>query len=252
MIKGRYLVYELWHPDELKPFYVGWTDTFKNRNRLAEHLKDGKNPVSAGNPFKAHKIAKLLKEGRVPTFVEITRMDSEEDSLELEIAFIASWGRRDQGRGPLTNLTDGGDGFRGHHTEDTKERIRKHSLEMWQDPNYRSLVIQAQTARWQTTPELRQKFQKRFAGEGNPFYRKTHTPEANRLNAEAHTGVEVSPATRIKLRDSHKGRSHSEKHNRNVGDALRNVPKSPIHIQHLREAALHRHAERRQNASAIR
>jgi hypothetical protein len=193
-----------------------------------------------------------LKEGRVPTFVEILRTESEEDALGLEMTLIDSWGRRDQGQGPLTNLTDGGDGFRGHHTEETKEIIRKHSLELWEDSNYRALVTQVQTLRWQNAPELKQKFQTRFSGEGNPFFGKTHTREANQSNADAHAGVEVSSATRDKLRDVHKGRKHSEKHNQNVGNALRDVPKSSLHIQHLREAALRRHAERRQDASAIR
>ena len=48
---------------------------------------------------------------------------SEKDALQREVYWINRIGRRDLGNGTLVNLTDGGEGFRGKHTDESKAKI---------------------------------------------------------------------------------------------------------------------------------
>lgn len=50
-------------------------------------------------------------------------------SMCMEAMYINAYGRADQGKGPLVNMTDGGDGISGYkHTQETKEIIRNTHL----------------------------------------------------------------------------------------------------------------------------
>jgi hypothetical protein len=53
---------------------------------------------------------------------------TEDQALWLEVHQIAAWGRADQGKGPLVNLTDGGEGRSGHIP--SKETLEKRSISM--------------------------------------------------------------------------------------------------------------------------
>lgn len=47
-----------------------------------------------------------------------------EKACEIEMELICKYGRLDLGTGSLTNLTEGGEGFKRTHTESTKNKIR--------------------------------------------------------------------------------------------------------------------------------
>lgn len=88
--------------------------------------------------------------------VEILFNDlSWEEACQKEGEFIALYGRRDLGRGPLVNLTDGGEGTLGyHHTDEAKEKCR-------------IAASGENNAMWgNERPDHSQKMQ----GEGNPCY----------------------------------------------------------------------------------
>ncbi len=52
-----------------------------------------------------------------------------EEACHKEIEFISLYGRKDLGKGPLVNLTDGGEGFLGYkHTETAKNTISQKLL----------------------------------------------------------------------------------------------------------------------------
>ena len=86
------------------PIYIGKG----TRKRAYRHLKrKDMHPLT-------HKLAKMKREGREP-IIEIFPMPSEEAAFELEMLWIALFGRKDLGLGPLLNLTDGGEGEAGRH-----------------------------------------------------------------------------------------------------------------------------------------
>ncbi len=109
---GRLLVFDF------EPFYVG-----KGKGgRAYAHLKEATEPTS-----KSHKCCTLRKiwaAGEIPIIkVSKSRM-SHFMAQAYEIDWIAGVGRRNKKTGPLTNLTDGGEGGSGYvPTQDTRRRL---------------------------------------------------------------------------------------------------------------------------------
>jgi hypothetical protein len=97
---ANYYVYCLYRPDG-HPFYVGKG----SGKRLHDHERD-KN-----NPHKRNIIALATRCGQEIDKRKLVEGLQEEDAYELERFLIQEIGREPQG--PLVNLTDGGDGFRG-------------------------------------------------------------------------------------------------------------------------------------------
>lgn len=110
---------------DYEPFYIG--KGFGNR--MYVHLKNF-NLVN-DNSYKTNKIKKLLKSGfDVKSFVfRIKQNLSEHKAMNFEMELIKTIGRLDLKTGPLTNLTDGGDGTSGRIvSEKEKEIHRLHAL----------------------------------------------------------------------------------------------------------------------------
>lgn len=103
-------VYWLFDPLTNTPFYVG----IGKPGRSGVHVASVKRDISLGktiNPRNTRHlhIAKLLDCGVEP-IVEILHTDlSKEEARQIEISLIAELGRLDQGKGPLTNRTKGGE-----------------------------------------------------------------------------------------------------------------------------------------------
>ena len=90
---------------EFEPFYIG-----KGKGvRYASHLK---KPGSTGLP-KARKINKILEAGYQPIPMIKRYGLTEKEAFDLEIKLISVIGRLNKKTGPLTNLTDGGEGNSG-------------------------------------------------------------------------------------------------------------------------------------------
>lgn len=87
---------------DFEPFYVG-----KGKNdRYLEHLNESRY----NNKFKSNKIKKIKKDGLKPIILKIYDNLDEKTAFENEIHLIKIIGRHDLVLGPLTNLTDGGEG----------------------------------------------------------------------------------------------------------------------------------------------
>jgi len=77
----------------------------------------------------------------------------EQAAFVKEIELIKLYGRRDLKKGPLFNLTDGGEGPTGHvRTDEQKANDGRFTKEHWQDPEYRAKVVAGQI-KAQNTPE---------------------------------------------------------------------------------------------------
>ena len=108
-IKGAsFYVYLLWRSDNrpLTPFYAGKGSGIRvlHHEMNSEHIN---------NRFKARIIRKLLK-GSHPIGYSLEFFDDENAAHIREIELIRIIGRRNKDKGPLANLTDGGEGTVGH------------------------------------------------------------------------------------------------------------------------------------------
>lgn len=110
---GRVLTFDF------EPFYVG--KGFKGRAWL--HLEEALNLETHNH--KVHTIREIWAAGKKPEVKVVSSRVSDFMACACEIDWIAGIGRRDLGKGPLTNRTDGGDGTSGHkHTKKTKRKMR--------------------------------------------------------------------------------------------------------------------------------
>ena len=98
-----------------EPFYGGKG----HGDRLLEHLKGNSH-----NPYFNNKIKKIQREtGNDPIIIKYSENMLECQALRLEMDIIANVGRYDLDKGPLCNLTNGGDGVSGRVMSD-KNRLK--------------------------------------------------------------------------------------------------------------------------------
>jgi len=112
--KYKYGEYEF----DFEPFYVGKGTGRRIRNHFKPSvIKDG--------TYKSCLFKKIFREGLEPIGTKLIEKLSDEQSKEIEVDLIKTIGRRKLKNGPLTNLTDGGDGsINFKHTEESKQKIK--------------------------------------------------------------------------------------------------------------------------------
>lgn len=100
---------------DFEPFYIGKGSGQRYKVHLENrHLKH--------NSPKNQKIKKLIKSGMLPVIKMVQEnITIEQQAFELEINLIAAIGRKDQGKGPLLNLYDGGHGS--SKSQETRKKI---------------------------------------------------------------------------------------------------------------------------------
>jgi len=154
-----------------EPFYVG-----KGRgNRYKEHL--GYLSQSSYNSFIANKIRKIFKEcNTIYISNKIFENLFEEVAFEVEKFLIRQIGRFDLKRGPLCNLTDGGEGMSGHVC----------------------------------SKETRIKLSNCFKGTKHPMFNKHHREDSKNKMSIGNTGRVFSEEHRKKISLANRGKIRSE------------------------------------------
>jgi plasmid stability protein len=184
-------VYVLFRADGT-PFYVG-----KGRNgRWLQHEQDAKRGVRS---HKANIIRRMLADGllEIPK-VKIAEGLTHEESVAYEIAFIDAIGRRP--RGPLVNLTEGGEGMP-DPSQETREKLRAAKLGTTLSAEGRAKLSAAKLGKFPSV-EVRAKMS--VAAKGRTISIK------QRANISAFfRGKPLSPEHRAKLREARIGFSHS-------------------------------------------
>lgn len=109
----KFYIYKYYDPIRGEYIYIGKGTGFRKKHHLR---RSDKHPLT-------QRIAWIRANGAEP-IIESTNVDSEEIAISEEIRLIAEIGRKDLGKGPLLNLTDGGDGKSGRkHSDETKKKI---------------------------------------------------------------------------------------------------------------------------------
>jgi hypothetical protein len=177
-----------------EPIYVG--KGYKNRGLRFKRREC--------NSFLKRKLNKILS----PIFIKAKENLTETEAFVEEVRMIATIGRF--GKGPLTNLTNGGEGTIGfHHSEETKQILREHTLNR--------------------TPEVLEKISKAVIA-SLPF-----SKEKRMAAADKRRGVPLSPENKLKvsigllkvrdhLSEIKKGIPLSKEHREKISKAMKNRP----------------------------
>jgi hypothetical protein len=177
-----FYVYALFRLDTCEPFYIG-----KGRkNRIGQ--------TNRRNPYTLAIIKRMKELGLEVPMIKLRSGLDEASAFEIERALIAAIGR--DPNGPLSNMTDGGEGFSGGRiSEEGRRRISEASK--------RQVV----------SPETREKI--RLSKLGKPV----HSPEARLKIGTAHKGRKHSEESSEKKRRAMKGRIITEDHRRKISEA---------------------------------
>lgn len=116
----NYYVYIYINPlKDNEPFYVGKGKLYRKNSHLNE------TNSNTHNPHKYHTIQKIKRATSNDPPIKIFRSNlTNEEAIQIERGLIWAFGRADLSQGPLTNLTDGGEGPEGILvSEATKRKI---------------------------------------------------------------------------------------------------------------------------------
>jgi hypothetical protein len=133
-----FYVYEIWDPLVNEPIYVGKGKSSKRDRRYRAHIRDALKVKEDGSykcsTHKDNRIRKIIRLGGYPTIKIVFKTLNETRAFAKEMDLIKYYGRRDLLEGPLTNLTNGGEGVSGKIATEI-ERLRK-SLSHMGSKNY--------------------------------------------------------------------------------------------------------------------
>jgi len=116
--KSGKFIYEEYEFDH-EPFYIGKGSGKRCYNHITRMLEKRYNPI------KGNKISRIQKEClKDPIIIKFKDGLSHKDAYLLEEDMIKTIGRIDKNTGPLTNLTDGGDGV-SNVSDKTKQKLRE-------------------------------------------------------------------------------------------------------------------------------
>jgi hypothetical protein len=188
--RSDFYVYVLFRENG-RPFYVGKGQT----GRLDAH-EQGARRGEIGRRFNI--IRAMLARGVEVPKVKLHEGLTEAVALDYEVALIAAIGRADKGAGPLTNVTDGGEGTSGRlPSPQTSARI--------------SAALRGKPI----SPGALVKWTER------------RHPAETLAKIRAHRHTQEACA---KMSAAGRGKPKSPKHARNIGSALRGKPHSPERV----------------------
>lgn len=217
MLKCFY-VYVIFRPWDGSPCYVGkgkgdrWRQFGARSNRHLLRI-----------------IAKAERLGLDLPIIKVRENLTEADAFQTERALIGAIGRGK--RGPLVNLTDGGEGWAGgKHTQKTKDTIRQHHVDYFNDPAMRaktSAATKAGMAKPAVQAKLCKSQSERWA-----------EVEASEQQSKRLTGRSLSQEHCDAIGASHLGKKRSAEARANMTLAqLRRPPHSPETITKMRASA---------------
>lgn len=111
---------------EFEPFYVGVSNTNSYYKREEVHIKYAKIKKDVtNNKYKMNIINKILKENKEPYVYRLFEDSNRNFIFDMEKNIISIIGTRFNGKGPLVNISGGGDGGDTFTNNPLKEVIRE-------------------------------------------------------------------------------------------------------------------------------
>ncbi len=216
---GQYIFY-------YEPFYVGKGCKKQYKSHLLEaYNKRDLNNKNRGN-YKCNKIRKIRNDiNREPIIVKLYNRLTEKEAFQYEIELIKIIGRINLDTGPLTNLTDGGEGLSGYKYPEYLKKIRSDAIK---GDNH--LLRQPGMIHWNKGKTLNEivgnekskkiikllsEKGKLLIGEKNPMFGKKHTHESKKKMSKSSTGE----------KNHWYGKKFSDEHKRNLSNSLKNCKK---------------------------
>lgn len=189
------------------PCYVGQG----KEKRLRDHF----NNVRLGTHNNKHLSAIIKNAGGSLPIVKLFSHLTPEKAIEFEKAWIAALGR--DPKGPLVNLTDGGEGTYGKkHSDETKQKIREKAKKRFESQEQRDRLSKALSG-FHHSEETKAKMSLSHKGKTPAWML---DPEKAKLVAK-------------KIGAAHSGKVLSEEQRRQIGDFHRRRPKSELHKQRI-------------------
>lgn len=188
------------HSCGFEPFYVGKG----KEDRMYHHLFES-NLKGEKNKHKSNKIKKLLKQNIKPYIEIIYKNIPETDALNLEIELIAKWGRADLYKGPLTNMTNGGEGSSGLiMSKEARKKISEAAKRQICSAETRAKISKIHKGKKQSPEHITKRTQKRIG------YK--HTDETKRLLSKFQKKIRLTKEWKLKASLSQRGKKHSKEH----------------------------------------
>lgn len=228
-----YYVYIYFHPLTNIPFYVG----FGKNERKYDHLNEAKK--TSTNSHKLNTIRKILRGGMTPIIQLVDENLTRATACELEEFLIQVIGRADQGNGPLTNLTKGGDGNR-DWTPPLREkmsRIQKNYIQAKDLITNKKIKIHKDDPRWISGDLVGQNYREVNSNrngklDGYILAKNPTTDEHFRIKPEDPRWVsgelvginkdkDCHENTRLAAIATHKGKPKSTEHIKKVADTMK-------------------------------
>lgn len=232
-----YYVYIYSYPNGT-PFYIGMG---KNKRYLS-HLKEAKsNPIPTSGEHKLNIIRKLIRDELEPIIIIVEGNITREQAAELEIFLIAEIGRKDLELGPLSNLTNGGDGnvgwspqLRNKMSEQRKGYISAKDLNTGE-----KMKVNKEDPRWVNGELVGQNLgvvNSNINGALDNYILAKHitTGEVVRIKSDSdewlsgnyvgfNKGKPCQENTRIAAINTHRGKPKSKEHNKKNSDAIKQL-----------------------------
>lgn len=186
-----------------EPYYIGKGKKYR------------KSTLCNRNNFTINKVNKIERNGFKNKIYIVEKKLTEKEAFDLECELISLVGRFDLGNGPLTNMSDGGDGNSGYiFTEENLEKLRGRR------PWNKGIPV---------SDEVKKQLSKINTG-------KTFSEETKKKIQKAMEGRIVSDETRKKLRVASTGRKHSKETKKMFSKTRKGVPNGRLGCKHTEAA----------------
>lgn len=177
-----------------QPFYVGKGKSDRDQH----HIRESRIKFDT-NKIKTKIIRSLQKDNLNPIIIKLYEDLTEELSYKMEKILIDIIGKKIDGKGPLTNIKDGGDGFT---SEDSKKT--------WLLEGVREKRIDGLKKWWDNLDyEKKIKYSEDKKGKNNPFFNKKHTDQYKKIRSEKYKGEGNPMFGKTGINSHHYGKKHS-------------------------------------------